>query len=348
MSESSGFLADPRPARVGLSLPKVIIIVTSYNYASFIIDCLRSVARQSYQNFFCVVVDDCSTDGSAGVVAAFAASEEAAGRFSLVSHKTNRGQGAAFATGLSSAAADFVVYVDADDILLEDFVAVHIRAHLEGSPVAFTSSNQYQINSEGRIVAGSHTDLKCGDSLCRIPSISLHRPFWLWATTSSIMFRKSVLDLVLLDGGDTFRICADNFICHFANLLGGSLLIPSVHGGYRRHANNGFSGNALIGGCHPTGDMSCHPRHEDVRRKIAGSLLAHPEVFSPQLSKEVYWKLLAFCAKPSEIRRCRPKGIPVTFIALMARCVSLLQFLVMLAGSFRKSSVTRDLNRIYR
>ena len=46
--------------------------------------------------------------------------------------------------------------LDADDILLEDFIEAHLRAHLTVATVAFTSTNQYQINSAGDVIGGQH------------------------------------------------------------------------------------------------------------------------------------------------------------------------------------------------
>ena len=53
---------DPRR----IKHPVVSVIVTSFNYAPYIEACLDSIAAQSYRHFECVVVDDGSTDESAG------------------------------------------------------------------------------------------------------------------------------------------------------------------------------------------------------------------------------------------------------------------------------------------
>ncbi|MDO9632945.1 MAG: glycosyltransferase, partial [Humidesulfovibrio sp.] len=77
-------LRDPRLDRARMLNPRVSFIVTSYNYEKYIVECLRSVTRQTYDNWECIVVDDVSTDGTVAAVRAFVDSPEAGGRFTLL------------------------------------------------------------------------------------------------------------------------------------------------------------------------------------------------------------------------------------------------------------------------
>jgi glycosyltransferase involved in cell wall biosynthesis len=259
---------DSRLGQINTVSPKVSIIVTNFNYAEYIDDCLHSVTLQTYPSVECIVVDDHSSDDSIGRIERFIRSNQSHVRFTLIRHESTRGQHAAFRTGVQQAVGAFVSFLDADDLLLPDFVSEHVRVHLSCPPVAFTSSNQYQIDSEGQVIGAVHPDLETQKTYRTVGTISLWRSFWVWATTSSMMFRRPVLNYVLSDSDDAFRKCADNYVCHFSNLLGGSVLIPSVLGCYRRHQNNTFSNNPLIGGRLPTGDMRNHPAHRLVLHHI--------------------------------------------------------------------------------
>jgi glycosyltransferase involved in cell wall biosynthesis len=44
------------------------IIVPSYNNEKWIKSCIRSVKKQSYQNYECIIIDDCSTDNSVQII----------------------------------------------------------------------------------------------------------------------------------------------------------------------------------------------------------------------------------------------------------------------------------------
>lgn len=270
---------DGRLGQLNTSAPKVSIIITNFNYVEYVIDCLDSVSQQTYPEIECIVVDDHSSDDSLAKISRFVESDKSAVAFKILRHETSRGQYAAFRTGIENANGAFVTFLDADDLLLPDFVSEHVRVHLTLPPVAFTSSNQYQIDSSGQVVGGVHPDLLTLERYRLIGTISLHRPFWVWATTSSMMFRRAVLGYVFADTDEEFRKCADNYVAHFCNLLGGSILMPTVLGCYRRHQRNTFSNNPLIGGRLPTGDMRHHPAHKLVLRSIRSHILECREQF---------------------------------------------------------------------
>jgi glycosyltransferase involved in cell wall biosynthesis len=305
-------LLDERLISAKIKNPFVTVIVTNYNYEKYIIHCLESVAMQKYPLFKCVIVDDYSSDGSINLIEDFIKSDLSQGRFELVRREENGGQMEAFKTGLRHAEGGFVLLLDADDILFEDFLSVHIHAHMGPKAVAFTSSNQYQINENNEIIAGIHPDLLIRNRLRYIKPRPLHRPFWIWATTSSMMFRKPILDLIMPDGTDPFRVCADNYICHFANIIGGSMLIPTVHGCYRRHGSNYFSSNPFLGARLPTGNMDEHPKHHIVRLTILSHILKNHEKFSALLAEGNFITTLLRLTGPIEIFRIK-KNYPEYF-----------------------------------
>lgn len=116
-------LADPaRPlgldnlaadvAPVGEEAGRVSVIVPCYNSEATIGIALGSLLGQSYRDLEILVVDDCSTDGSAEVVAAIAAADP---RVRLIRQAANGGAYAARNRGLAVASGAFVATHDADD-----------------------------------------------------------------------------------------------------------------------------------------------------------------------------------------------------------------------------------------
>lgn len=273
--------------------PLVSIIVTNFNYARYIETCLQSIADQTYTKLECVIVDDVSQDNSVKIIERFIDSNQASDRFRLVQHGENQGQMAAFQTGLEHTSGRFVVFVDADDLLLPDFIETHLKAHLNSSyEAALSNSDQFQIGSDGQILSGTHTtmyknrgnaksiarELKNGQCEWNFspgnpmtfqqPDLPLeyyHRwevPAcgWMWSTTSAVMFRRDVLDMIMSEECRCLRVCADNYLFHFSHALGGTLVIPTAHGCYRRHDSNAFSNNPIIGGSHSPGDVRRDPK----------------------------------------------------------------------------------------
>lgn len=267
--------------------PTVSVIVTCHNYAAYIESCLNSIARQSYRHFECLIVDDHSTDDSVRVIERFIASDVAAGQFRLVRHQRNEGQMAAFETGLEHTGGSFVTFVDADDLLFPDFLDAHLRAHLNSARLAaVTSSELLQIASDGQVLAGLQgiagtpalrttrgsdyydwrfsSDEALGFRQVELPLTyvgpwEIKATGWIWSTTSAAMFRRAALDLIMSPAARCMRISADRYLLNFSHSLGGSLLIRSVHGCYRRHGANGYAMNPLVGGTAFLGDLRRDP-----------------------------------------------------------------------------------------
>lgn len=331
---------DFRLGQINTVSPKVSIIVTNYNYSRYLRDCLHSVSLQTYPDVECIIVDDHSSDDSVNQIETFIHNNSSHVKFMLIKHESTHGQYAAFRTGIRQAQGVFVSFLDADDLLLPDFVSEHVHVHLSCPPIAFSSSNQYQIDSKGQVIGGVHPDLETQSTYRSVGTISLRQSFWVWATTSSMMFRRAVLDFILSDADDTFKKCADNYICHFSNLLGGSILIPRTLGCYRRHQNNTFSNNPLIGGRLPTGDMRSHPAHRLVLHHISKRLLESNQQFISLLGFAGFLNVLV---KVTPLTCLRHNGSAIRKIHSF-RLVQLLQFYWLFARAILRT-IVRTLKR---
>ena len=93
--------------------PLISCIIPVYNGEQYLDETLDSVFAQNYSPLEVVVVDDGSTDGTADLIKARA--EEI-----LYLHQVNAGPAAARNAGIAAAAADFLAFVDADDLWLPD------------------------------------------------------------------------------------------------------------------------------------------------------------------------------------------------------------------------------------
>lgn len=98
------------------------IIIPVYNVEAYIEECLDSVVAQSdaKANIECIVVDDCSPDGSMDIVRRFVDNYQGAVQFRLLRHEVNRGLSAARNTGIDAATGDYLLFVDSDDYLSAD------------------------------------------------------------------------------------------------------------------------------------------------------------------------------------------------------------------------------------
>jgi glycosyltransferase involved in cell wall biosynthesis len=101
--------------------PKVTIIIPVFNKASFLNDCLESVRKQSFKAVETICVDDCSTDESRSIILKYARLDP---RVVLAQTPYNMGPGPARNLGMARATAQFVLFLDADDLLPPDALEI--------------------------------------------------------------------------------------------------------------------------------------------------------------------------------------------------------------------------------
>ena len=96
--------------------PLVSIVIPVYNVASYLEQCLDSVENQIYKNIQVIMVNDGSTDNSLEICSKY----EKKGW--LLINQKNGGLSCARNTGLSHATGEYIVFVDSDDWIDQDFI----------------------------------------------------------------------------------------------------------------------------------------------------------------------------------------------------------------------------------
>ena len=112
---------------------KISVIVPVYNTEEYIVACLRSIKKQSYENLEVIIVNNNSSDGSMGLIKEEIKEDE---RFMVIDEK-KAGQGHARNTGMRRARGDLLAFVDSDDVIPKDcFKLLHDSMMREGTVMA--------------------------------------------------------------------------------------------------------------------------------------------------------------------------------------------------------------------
>ncbi len=133
---------DARRPPTGL----VSVIVPFFDARAFLLRAVKSVLRQTYRPLELLLVDDGSTDGGAAVIAPLA---ERLSEVRLLRMSRNEGPAAARNRGLRACRGEFVTFLDADDQMVPDRVAVqvwYLRRHPEVEVV--TGGAEYVLESD--------------------------------------------------------------------------------------------------------------------------------------------------------------------------------------------------------
>jgi glycosyltransferase involved in cell wall biosynthesis len=103
--------------------PLVSVIIPTYNRRETVSRAIESVLDQTYDNLECIVVDDCSTDGTPDLLSSLSVQNS---KLRIVSHLHNRHASAARNTGLLAATGDYLAFLDDDDTWLPNKLELQV------------------------------------------------------------------------------------------------------------------------------------------------------------------------------------------------------------------------------
>ena len=164
----------------------VSTIIPVHNRAALLREAVASVLAQSYRPLEIVIVDDGSTDDTAGAADALAAQYRAEVR---VVHQHNAGQGPAREAGRRLSRGEFIQYLDSDDVLLPDKFTLQV-AGLMAQPQCGVAYGWTRFrHADGRIEPAPSKG--SGDRIATMfPSFLRAR----WWDTPTPLYRASVCD----------------------------------------------------------------------------------------------------------------------------------------------------------
>jgi glycosyltransferase involved in cell wall biosynthesis len=225
-------LARPALDRSRWHRPRVAVVIANFDYSDFLEDAVLSVVDQSYGNIECIIVDDGSSPPHREQANNIARKFKQHG-VNYLSLEENCGQIAAFYAGLDQTSAEFLCLLDPDDRYSETFIELSIEAHLnEQIYCPITTTDQYKIMNDELVNATfAHwaTVFSAGTKLDH-DSLPL-RYFgsdWTglyWTSTSALMFRRGILELLRPIKSLSYRGEADSYLANGAHMLGGTLFI---------------------------------------------------------------------------------------------------------------------------
>lgn len=116
-----------------MKLPLISIITVCFNAEDFIEQTIQSVLSQSYPLIEYIIIDGGSTDGTVEIIRRYES------RLAYWHSRPDGGVAHAFNLGLGQARGDWILYLNADDLLLEttgiERMAAHLARHQEDDVV---------------------------------------------------------------------------------------------------------------------------------------------------------------------------------------------------------------------
>lgn len=91
-------------------MPRVSVIISTYNHANYVEECVQSVLNQTFNDFELIIVNNGSTDHTSSALQKFNDP-----RIRIFNLKVNRGAGVGFAHAAEQASGEFIAPLSSDD-----------------------------------------------------------------------------------------------------------------------------------------------------------------------------------------------------------------------------------------
>lgn len=134
--------------KIKMEQPLVSIILPTYNVYPYLAQCLDSILAQTYKNIEVIIVIDGATDNSYELAKEYCAKDR---RF-CVYWQENAGSGPARNNGLNHANGEFVLFVDPDDWIKEDYVEQMLNEQKVGDYDLVTTTSEDYYFTKDRIL----------------------------------------------------------------------------------------------------------------------------------------------------------------------------------------------------
>jgi glycosyltransferase involved in cell wall biosynthesis len=156
------------------------ILIANYNNGHFFKDCYQSIIQQSYANWEVIIVDDCSTDDSVEVIEGIIGNDL---RFKIFHNTENQGCGFTKKECAKLAHGEILGFLDPDDAIKCDALAVMVEAHLNNKEASIITSKYELVDLDMKFIKHSIYG-------CNIPEGKSYLTYSSGAMTHFATFKK--------------------------------------------------------------------------------------------------------------------------------------------------------------
>lgn len=177
-------------------MPKVSVIIPTYNRAKLVSDAIDSVLKQTYKDYEIIVVDDGSTDNTRESISKYH-------EHIIYLRQPNQGPGAARNNGIKRSTGEFIAFLDSDDLWLPERLKMGVAMLETNKDVGLVYSNSY------RLVDGKRMERTYFDNYKPYGGFVFKQLYFqdFIPTTSVILRKECFTKLGLFDGG--LPLCED-------------------------------------------------------------------------------------------------------------------------------------------
>lgn len=138
-------------------MPKVSIVLPTYNGEKYICESVDSVLNQTFADFELIIVDDCSTDSTPEIIGDFAQKDN---RIKIIHNKENKRLPESLNIGFRESKGEYLTWTSDDNIYLPNAIATMVSVLNEKKDTYMVCTDMDLINDIGEIIgkANKHSN----------------------------------------------------------------------------------------------------------------------------------------------------------------------------------------------
>lgn len=203
-------------------MPKISIVLPTFNGERYLKSSIHSILSQTFPDWELIIVDDCSTDGTADIIKHYAQSDS---RIRVICNEKNQKLPGSLNIGFSVAKGEYLTWTSDDNLYLPDALA-EMAACLDFHPDIFMVRCDMQIIDENGTVtgcAGTYTNEKIYTYNC---------------LGACFLYRKEVYDQIGNYDIHTFCVEDYDYWLRILDCFGSIQSIDKILYQYRRHSGS--------------------------------------------------------------------------------------------------------------
>ena len=164
---------------VGDDMPKISVLMSTYNDAEYIREAVESILKQSFTDFEFLIIDDVSSDNTVDIISSFKDP-----RIKLIRNEVNRGLTCNLNVLLEMAKGEYIARMDGDDISHPDRFEKQVK-YLDQNP------DVYLVGTDVHSFGATDLYWRLPDDSDELKIRMLLRPVF---AHPSFMFRRTLID----------------------------------------------------------------------------------------------------------------------------------------------------------
>lgn len=299
------------------------IVITNYNYGRFLADCIDSALGQTVNEVEVIIVDDGSTDESHEILKAYSETCQ-------IVFQEQAGQAAAMKAGFQLCRGEYVLFLDADDLLYPNAMSV-VRESIGTDLVAKVHFAMDVINRGGEVIGQlpePNQRLSSGDLTDEL----LATGTYVFTPCSGNVYARSVLERIMPEWDtESYRICADLYLLVRCIRYGEVYSVEEPLGAYRLHGDNAHGTTSIL-----EFDRERLKRRIDALENKLALLREESNFHGESVTKARWWNWVGVygCKDWLIAMKCYPELLPPMSPPLL----QILSRFVLLALQSRKAS----------